>query len=419
MTSTPDTTAAPTSGGEQLDGRYRVAFLDWLGCSSAGAPERAARCARAVAEGVSGRVFAAAVAGHVLDFDDTYVPGLAHLSAATAPVALALGSELGRTIGHVLHAYAEGFEAMGALARRSHPALYERGWHPTAVCGAVGAAVTAAALLGHVRDDVAATASRLALTKASGLRRSFGSDAKSLQVGAAAASGLVAARLASVGATATEDLATGGGGFEEAFGGTWTDPLGQSDERTAVAENWIKAYPCCLQTHGPIDAAAAARRPELSRADAPLTVTVHPRARQAAPYDDVGDGLQAKFSIPYTVAYTLLHGPPLEPSCFVAVDAEARRMAATRVSVQLDDSLPETGASLTVGGDELGRVDWARGSPANPMSEDELAGKRRRLAGARLDGVLDDPMTAASEVLAASGVESDAMRPSRSVYSTA
>jgi hypothetical protein len=34
-----------------------------------------------------------------------------------------LGSELGATIGDILHAYAEGFEAMGALARLSHPAL--------------------------------------------------------------------------------------------------------------------------------------------------------------------------------------------------------------------------------------------------------------------------------------------------------
>jgi 2-methylcitrate dehydratase PrpD len=402
MTATGDAGGGSTTALEELDSRYRSAFLDWLGCGSGGACERAARCARAAAEGVSGRAFAAAVAGHVLDFDDTYVPGLAHLSAPTAPVALVLGAELGTTIGDVLRAYAEGFEAMGALARASHPALYERGWHPTAVCGAVGAAVTAAALLGHVRDEIAATASRLALTKASGLRRSFGSDAKSIQVGAAAASGLLAARLAGLGATATGDLPTGPGGFEQAFGGAWAEPLDKSDRRSAVAENWIKAYPCCLQTHGPIDAAAQAR--DRAGAEAPVTVTVHPRARQAAPYDDVNDGLEAKFSIPYTVAYTLLHGPPVEPACFQAVDAEARQLAATGVSVRLDDSLPETGAVLALGSDELARVRWARGSPANPMSEEELGAKVRRLAGTRLDGVLDDPTRAATEALAASGL---------------
>jgi 2-methylcitrate dehydratase PrpD len=356
MTAMGDAGGGSTTALEELDSRYRIAFLDWLGCSSGGACERAARCARAAAEGVSGRAFAAAVAGHALDFDDTYVPGLAHLSAPTAPVALVLGAELGTTIGDVLRAYAEGFEAMGALARESHPALYERGWHPTAVCGAVGAA----------------------------------------------ASGLRAARLAGLGATATCDLPTGPGGFEQAFGGAWAEPLDKSDRRSAVAENWIKAYPCCLQTHGPIDAAAQAR--DRASAEASVTVTVHPRARQAAPYDDVNDGLEAKFSIPYTVAYTLLHGPPVEPACFQAVDAEARQLAATGVSVRLDDSLPETGAVLALGSDELARVRWARGSPANPMSEEKLGAKVRRLAGTRLDGVLDDPTRAATEALAASGL---------------
>jgi hypothetical protein len=90
----------------------------------------------------------------------------------------------------------------------------------------------------------------------------------------------------------------------------------------------------------------------------------------------------------------------------VAVDADARQVAATRIVVRLNDSLPETGASLALRDDELARVEWARGSPANPMSEEELAAKLRRLAGTRLDGLLDDPMTAAGEVLAASGVES-------------
>ena len=275
-------------------------------------------------DGLGGRVLAAGTAGHVLDFDDTYAPGLAHLSAPTAPAALLLDAELDATVGDVLAGHAAGFEAMGALARASHPALYERGWHPTAVCGAVGAAVSAARLLG-AGAEATDTATRLALVRAGGLRRAFGSDAKALQVGAAAAAGVTAARLAVAGATATQDLATGPGGFEQAFGGRWARPDGEA----AVAENWIKAYPCCLQTHSPIEAAQTARATAGAEA-APVTVVVHPRARQAAPYDDVADGLQAKFSIPYTVAYTLLHGVPSAPSCFSALRARVNEAGAAR-----------------------------------------------------------------------------------------
>src|SRR5882757_8612867 len=126
-----------------LSGAYRVALLDWVACAARGAGEPAARAARAAGDGVLDRVAFAGTAGHVLDFDDTYLPGLAHLSAPTAPAALVLGAELDASIGAVLEAYAAGFEAMGALARAGHPALYEGGWHPTTVCGPVGAAIAA------------------------------------------------------------------------------------------------------------------------------------------------------------------------------------------------------------------------------------------------------------------------------------
>ena len=67
------------------DSRYRTALLDWLACAAAGSREPAARVARQTADGLLGRVAAAGAAGHVLDYDDTYLPGLAHLSAPTAP----------------------------------------------------------------------------------------------------------------------------------------------------------------------------------------------------------------------------------------------------------------------------------------------------------------------------------------------
>src|SRR5688572_8175801 len=114
-----------------MDARYKPALLDWLACAARGAREPAAVAARAAGEGLLERVAAAGAAGHVLDFDDTYAPGLATLGAATAPAAVVLGAELGADIGAVLDAYAAGFEAMGALARACHPALYDGGWHPT------------------------------------------------------------------------------------------------------------------------------------------------------------------------------------------------------------------------------------------------------------------------------------------------
>ena len=132
-------------------------------------------------------------------------------------------------------------------------------------------------------------------------------------------------------------------------------------------------------------------------------MAVHPVSPPAAFRDDVADGLQAKFSIPYLAAFTLLHGPPRVAS-FARVDAEARALAAARVRVRADAALLESEAVLEAGGERLARVEAALGSPARPMTPEQLAAKVSDLAGTRLDGALDDPATAARDVQRAAGL---------------
>jgi 2-methylcitrate dehydratase PrpD len=377
--------------------RYRTALLDWLACAVRGRHEPAAQAALTLRDGLEGRALAAGTAGHVLDFDDTYLPGLAHLSAPTAPAALVLGADVGATVADALGAYAAGFEAVGALSAANHPEMRARGWHPTAVCGAPGAAVAAARVL-RLGDEETKAATRLALLQASGLCAAFGSDGKSLQVGMAAAAGVAAARLAQAGARVPAEVISAADGFEAAYGARWAEP---GDGR-AIDENWIKAYPCCLQTHSAIEAAEGVRANGVPR-DGEITVAVHPVSLQAASLDDVADGLQAKFSIPYLVAFTLLHGPPTVES-FRSVREDARALAANRVSVRTDAALGESEAMIEAGGEVLGRVEAALGSPARPMNEGELAGKVDSLAGGRLDGLLDDGDRPVREVLETAGI---------------
>jgi 2-methylcitrate dehydratase PrpD len=370
---------------------YQVAFLDWLACAAGGAGEPAARAALAIADGLEGRVAAAATAGHVLDFDDTYTPGLAHLSAPVAPAALVLGAHAGAGTGEVLGAYAAGFEAMAQLARANHPALRERGWHPTATCGAPGAALAAARLL-ELDPERTRAALRLSLLAASGLRAAFGSGGKALQVGVAAAAGVRAARLAAEGAAAGAAVERG---WERAYGARWIEP---EPGGRAIEENWIKAYPCCLQTHGAIDAALLARE----RGAEPDTIAVHPVSLTAAEIEDPADGLQAKFSIPYLTAYALARGAPTVAS-FASADP-AIRAAASELRLVTDPGLLESEAVLSRGGEEVARVEAAIGSPRNPMTDDRLRRKVRDLAGERLEGALDDPARPAADLMAAAAL---------------
>jgi 2-methylcitrate dehydratase PrpD len=371
---------------------YRVALLDWLACAVGGAGEPAARAAAAAADGLEGRTAAAGTAGHVLDFDDTYAPGLAHLSAPTAPAALVLGAARGATVGEVVSAYATGFEAMAQLSAANHPAMRERGWHPTATCGAVGAAAAAAELLA-LDDERRRNALRLALLATSGLRAAFGSDGKALQVGGAAAAGVRAALLAEAGATTTAAVERG---WEQAYGARWVEP--QPGSGTAIRDNWIKAYPCCLQTHGAIDAALTAR----ATTGDDVEIVVHPVSLTAAEIDDPTTPLEAKFSIPYLTAYALMRGAPTVAS-FAALDEEVRTEARA-IRLTTSKKLGESEAVLTARGTELARVPAAVGSPQNPMTEERLAAKVRDLAGDRLDGALDDPLRPAADLLAATGL---------------
>jgi 2-methylcitrate dehydratase PrpD len=394
-----------TAEGIDADSGYGVALTDWLACACAGVNERAPRAIRTLGDDPVNEVAFAATAGHVLDFDDTFAEGVAHVSAACAPAALILAASLGRSLGAALDAFAEGYEAMAAVAAASHPALYDGGWHPTAVCGPIGAATAASRLLelpGAERRNAVA----LALLRAGGTRGAFGSDGKAIQVGLAAAAGVQGALLARAGAKVDPRAIHGPLGFAAVLGAAW--PRAEADESLpgarppAIERNWIKLHPSCLGTHSPIEAAVEARDAGYRLGGEPLEVIVHPRARQAAHLDTVSDGLSAKFSIPYCVARTLGHGPPRVRD-FAAVDPAAADGARV-ISVTVDDALPEFGAVLAASGKPIARVEYPSGAPERPVAASQLASKLADLAGDRLDGLLADLDAPAADALRAAGL---------------
>jgi MmgE/PrpD N-terminal domain len=165
-----------------------------------------------------------------------------------------LAAHLGLPLRAALDAYAEGYEAMAAVAAASHPVLYDAGWHPTSVCRPIGAVVAASRLL-----DLAAAqrenALALALLRAGGTRGAFGSDGKAIQVGLAAAAGVQAALLARAGAIVDRRAIHGPLGFEGVLGVRWPQVGAggelHGDSARAIDGNWIKMHPSCLGTQWP------------------------------------------------------------------------------------------------------------------------------------------------------------------------
>ncbi|MGH3625915.1 MAG: MmgE/PrpD family protein, partial [Sciscionella sp.] len=201
--------------GEVLAAAER-GVLDLLGVAMAGAvqPDMAAlrryvsqtyACGKATALGLASPMTAEAAAyvnaaaGHVLDFDDCNDALGGHPTVVVLPSVLALAEETGASAREVLAAYVVGVEVEGAIGRCLNLTHYERGWHPTATLGLFGATAAAARILGA---DVPTTtrAMAIAASMASGIKGNFGTFMKPGQVGAAAAKGVAAARLAIAGA---------------------------------------------------------------------------------------------------------------------------------------------------------------------------------------------------------------------------
>ena len=196
-----------------------------------------------------------ATAGHALDYDDVAIDG--HPSVVLVPAVLAEGERLRCSGAELIPAYVAGYEVWGELVSRDADKHHAKGWHPSAVFGAVAAAAAGARL---AKLDAGRTAHALAAaaSMAGGLTANFGSMMKPLQVARAAQSGLVAARLAAKGFTASPDALEHRGGFLLAF-----SPAGRVrvDGELAAGRDWhllknglnIKRYPVCYALHRSID----------------------------------------------------------------------------------------------------------------------------------------------------------------------
>jgi 2-methylcitrate dehydratase PrpD len=140
----------------------RSGIIDSIGTMIAGRDEPVVKLVRAqLAERKSGaqeatvllgpdKVYSAdaalinGTAAHALDYDDVAIGG--HPSTVLVPAIMAEAERLGATGAAVLRAYLIGYETWAELSTREPDPLHIKGWHPTAMYGAVGAAAAVANL---------------------------------------------------------------------------------------------------------------------------------------------------------------------------------------------------------------------------------------------------------------------------------
>jgi 2-methylcitrate dehydratase PrpD len=350
--------------------------------------------------------FAAFVNGvsiHADDFDDTQLSAakdrvyglLVHPTVPVLPAVLALAERRGVSGKELMLAYHTGVEVECKIAEAISPRHYQDGFHSTGTCGPFGSAAASAKLLGFEPQKICNTFGLVA-SQSGGLRENFGTMTKPFQAGHAAESGLASAELVALGWTAAEQILEADRGFFRAFGGSY-DPdaimnrLGQPWTFASPGVS-LKPYPSGSLTHP-----AMTEMMRLVEANNILPTQVEKvdiganhNMTTTLLHHQPKTGLEAKFSMEFCLAILLLERRAglgqFSDEVVRRVDVQEmiRRMNfyvnPDAESAGFDKMTSILKIHLKDGRVIAGRADFAKGSPANPMTFEETATKFRGCA---------------------------------------
>lgn len=260
---------------------------------------------------------------HGLDYDDTHIEGVVHVSSSCFPAAFGVAAETGATGQDFLAAYITAIEVASRIGMGAAGGLHLAGLHPTGSVAAFSAALASARLYGMDAERMV-MAQGIALSTMASSSRQYnreGAGSKRLHPGWGATAGITAAALARAGITGPRAAYEGEYGFyqvnmarhmERLRPELVTAQLGTVWETANVA---IKPIPACHLVHACADAAAALSREHALQVEdivavqalvprEAYAVVCEPPARRRRPESNYA----AQFSLHYATACALRFG---------------------------------------------------------------------------------------------------------------
>jgi 2-methylcitrate dehydratase PrpD len=339
---------SPQQIPQEVRARAKHLILDAIGCALAARGEAFAATFAAATLALSGSAPDASGSGvigfaqrlplrdaallngmlcHGLDYDDTHMAGIVHLSVSVLPTLLGLCGQHRSDGASLLTAYVGALEAGARIASAAKGGFHAQGFHPTGVVGCCASTLAAGRVMGLSVQQLV-QAQGVALSMASGSLQFLedGAWTKRLHPGWAAQAALTAATFAAhdmpAPAAAYEGryglypLYLGAAGLANADLGLATAGLG-ADGACATWETLniaVKPFAVCHFSHACTDAAIALHRTGLDVARirsvqmlvpaGTVPVVCEPLVAKRQPQGDY----DAKFSLPYAVASGLLRG---------------------------------------------------------------------------------------------------------------
>jgi 2-methylcitrate dehydratase PrpD len=389
--------------------RTKLVVLDSIGAMAAGAQEpemvrlagrrvsRAPGRARVIGRGVNASAEAAAflngTAGTMLELDEGNQFARGHPGIHVVPAVLAAASERGVSGAEAITAIAVGYEIGARIGIASKLRVT---MHPHGTWGTVGAAV-AVALLNRANGEemretinvascLGLATSRRTMLEGGTVRNSYAGFSNQL------------------GLTAWDLVASGFSGEADGLGTIYGTVIAEDwrpeamveglGERWEIARNYFKRHACCRYNHGALDALLRLMAENGGGISAEtvdrIDVASYVWAAQLAGQEP-HNMLAAKFSLPFSVATTIVHGAAtIEAFREGARGDERVRALARRVFVREDAAMTaqlpalrpaRVRITLKDGRVLTGEATTNRGDAEDPYSAGEVAAKFMETAG--------------------------------------
>ncbi|MEX1308823.1 MAG: MmgE/PrpD family protein [Candidatus Sulfomarinibacteraceae bacterium] len=334
----------------------------------------------------------------VMDYNDIYWKQDPSHPSDIIPAAMAAAERAGRSGRDLIVGIALAYEFEQRLCETSFPGVREIGWHH-ATLTAAAAPIAAGRMLGltpeQIQHAIGISASRHCTTGS--VTAGKLTMMKNTVDPMATQSGVLAAMLAEKGYTGPEHVLDGKEGFSHVFSTDWkfdilTDGLGES---WRILQCGMKFFPTEALTHAPISATLDLVIDNDLAADEVESVTVYSLARAAdiladpSKYDPRSKET-ADHSLPYVIAAAVADRQvtPLQFTDAKIMDAGIRAQL-NKVKVIADPEIEAVFPELqrvkvvirTTDGRELTeQLDYPKGDPRNPLTDEEIAGKFTALA---------------------------------------
>lgn len=340
-------------------------------------------------------LFINGINAHYLELDDGHRLGMLHLEAPIYTALLSLYEKEKITQTDFFRGIVIGYEVAIRLAISIQPSHKLKGYHATGTCGTVGVAAAIATAL-HFDNLKLKNSISASLTSAAGLLEMIVGDSelKPYNVGRAVIDGFVATCSGIAGFNAPDDALGGKRGFLSVMSDNPNIKilLNFESDRYMIEDSYMKSYAACRHLHPAIEAALLIAKTEnfdFKKVDA-ITVDTYHLAVFGHDHQKITSINSAKMSIPYSVAVALINkSANMEDYSAENISNEDILDLAKKVNVRDSEELtrlcPDRRVSkvsvLLKDGTEIKqRVDYPKGEPENPLSQQDLEDKFRRLA---------------------------------------